>query len=428
MSGIDWTLDDKPFATLPTHELPMLSAGLGVVVSSVEGWIEPDEPHAVLAGDHRMLSRFQVKVDGVTPRFVERQAIDRSRDVFVYEVGAPSGAVLPLRIERCIQYGAHDGEALVVVLHTIIFTNTSNADTIVNLDCQVDADFVGVMSVRNPKSVENAPDVKQTTGKGFIEYTAPSIGRTTRVVLDGASVHPARRELSVRSKVLSAGETEFTVAASFGDAAVEVGSAQRTPAFKAESSNADFDAWLQRSYGDLDALVMHGAVLGAGLPWYYAPFGRDTCLALLMMGEFAPAQWALGSLRYLASRQGREYVSETNEEPGRIPHEVRLVDVSSLSLDAGNANYFGIDGTALWLLAVLESYDNGLLSAADLEEFRPNIDAAVGWITETLKREDGLVRYKRSGAKGPVNQGWKDSAGSICKADGTPSEGEIAAD
>src|SRR5207245_203733 len=63
-------------------------------------------------------------------------------------------------------------------------------------------------------------------------------------------------------------------------------------------------------------------VVAAGAPWYMTLFGRDS---LLTAWSALPADpyLALGVLEALARRQGTSTVPETEEEPGKILHEVR---------------------------------------------------------------------------------------------------------
>ena len=61
---------------------------------------------------------------------------------------------------------------------------------------------------------------------------------------------------------------------------------------------------------------------GAGTPWYFTLFGRDS----LWAARFAlplGTDLALGTLRTLARRQGTRDDPETAEAPGKILHEIR---------------------------------------------------------------------------------------------------------
>src|SRR5215216_4108105 len=57
---------------------------------------------------------------------------------------------------------------------------------------------------------------------------------------------------------------------------------------------------------------------------FHALFGRDSLITALQVLPVAP-EVARATLRALASRQGRVEDPETDEEPGKIPHEYRPV-------------------------------------------------------------------------------------------------------
>ena len=91
------------------------------------------------------------------------------------------------------------------------------------------------------------------------------------------------------------------------------------------TDNGVFNQLLDRSLRDLRALytrVRDGAILAAGIPWYVTIFGRDSLIAShqLLMVNTRPARDAL---ELLAARQGTEENDWRDEQPGKIPHEVR---------------------------------------------------------------------------------------------------------
>jgi hypothetical protein len=62
--------------------------------------------------------------------------------------------------------------------------------------------------------------------------------------------------------------------------------------------------------------------VAAGAPWFLSLFGRDSLVAALMAG--LDGVWsAEGSLVALGRRQGRRRDDFRDEEPGKIPHELR---------------------------------------------------------------------------------------------------------
>ena len=64
-------------------------------------------------------------------------------------------------------------------------------------------------------------------------------------------------------------------------------------------------------------------VVAAGAPWFMTLFGRDS-LITAWMSLIAEPNLALGVLETLAQFQGTDVNPATEEEPGKILHEVRF--------------------------------------------------------------------------------------------------------
>jgi len=167
------------------------------------------------------------------------------------------------------------------------------------------------------------------------------------------------------------------------------------------------------------------SVVAAGAPWFMALFGRDSILAAWMALIVDP-DLALGVLQTLASLQGREVNPVTEEEPGRILHEVRSGAVASRSLRGGSCYYGSIDATPLFVMLLGELRRWGL-AEAEVRRLLPHADRALAWIEEFGDRDgDGYVEYRRATESALVNQGWKDSWDGIRFADGRFPQSPIA--
>jgi glycogen debranching enzyme len=188
---------------------------------------------------------------------------------------------------------------------------------------------------------------------------------------------------------------------------------------------------LHRSQEDLAALRIFDdehpdlAAVAAGAPWFMALFGRDSLLSAYMTLPLDPTL-ALGTLRTLARHQGRRSDPQTEEEPGRIVHEVRHGVEAGRAL-GGGGSYFGTaDATPLFVVLLGELTRWG----ADPEQVRallPHADRALEWIERYGDRDgDGFVEYERSSDHGLRNQGWKDSWDGVNFADGRPADPPIA--
>jgi glycogen debranching enzyme len=75
-------------------------------------------------------------------------------------------------------------------------------------------------------------------------------------------------------------------------------------------------------------------VIAAGAPWFMTLFGRDSIITSHMALIVDP-DIALGALNTLARLQGVTENTETEEQPGRILHEVRFHDKPALRISAG---------------------------------------------------------------------------------------------
>ncbi|HEX3275880.1 MAG TPA: glycogen debranching N-terminal domain-containing protein [Gemmatimonadales bacterium] len=195
-----------------------------------------------------------------------------------------------------------------------------------------------------------------------------------------------------------------------------------------ETDAAEFDGLLHRAADDLRALYVEAdgdSVISAGIPWYSTVFGRDSIITSLQTLPLQP-RIAVDTLRYLAKRQGQREDEYTEEQPGKILHELRRGEMAR-SGEIPHVPYFGsVDATPLWLILLHETWR----WTGDAELIRgllPHADRALEWIDRFGDRDgDGFVEYARTSAKGLVNQGWKDSGDGIPFPDGRLPEPPIA--
>ncbi len=194
------------------------------------------------------------------------------------------------------------------------------------------------------------------------------------------------------------------------------------------SSSPALDAALAHAVADLKALTVYhfGApVISAGIPWYTCPFGRDALIAGFEALPAAP-EVARDALRFLARLQGRRDDPERDEEPGKIPHEIRFGEMAGAGEVPHTPYYGSVDATPLFLVLLSEYW---LWTADDetVRELLPAADAALGWLDRSADLDgDGLVEYARRTARGLRNQGWKDSHDGVPFADGRSAEPPIA--
>src|SRR5262249_34041691 len=83
---------------------------------------------------------------------------------------------------------------------------------------------------------------------------------------------------------------------------------------------------------DLERLAMHEPgdgppFIAAGTPWFMALFGRDLLTTSLMSGIMGSWQ-ARGALEALGRLQAHEDDPFRDAEPGKIPHELRIGELT----------------------------------------------------------------------------------------------------
>jgi glycogen debranching enzyme len=198
-----------------------------------------------------------------------------------------------------------------------------------------------------------------------------------------------------------------------------------------DTDHEGFENVLKRSAEDLGALRIFDpdfperVVVAAGAPWFMTVFGRDS-LITSWMALLVDPDLALGVLQTLARFQGTDIDPRSDEQPGRILHEMRFGEAPSLSLGGGSIYYGTADATPLFVMLLGELRRWGLAREA-VEELLPNAERALEWIERFGDVDgDGYVEYHRATDRGLVNQGWKDSWDGIRYADGTVATAPIA--
>jgi glycogen debranching enzyme len=195
-----------------------------------------------------------------------------------------------------------------------------------------------------------------------------------------------------------------------------------------ETDHELFDAVVSASVRDLHALLTPaagGRLPAAGIPWYVAPFGRDSLLtgyeALLLNAGLARE-----TLAVLAALQARNDEPWRDAEPGKILHELRVGELARSGLIPHTPYYGTVDATPLFVM-LAAAYFRWTGDLETLATLRPALDAALEWIDRHGDLDgDGFVEYHRRSPAGLDNQGWKDSQDSVVHADGSLADGPIA--
>jgi glycogen debranching enzyme len=428
-----------------------MSAGFGAVtivegaafcVSDDAGDISPDRPQGFFFDDTRMLSSWSLRVNGHVIDPLSVMTPQPYRAIFVGRAGHTAGRPeTSLIVERARRVGAGLRE-------DVTLQNFSEKTVHCTVEFVLDVDFADIFEVKDghPRrqwahSAEvNAGEIILTARweeqrRGAV-VSAPG-GRCSERSIIFDLIVPARGEATVHvsitptinGKVLAA---EFPI----GEPIHTSRPAQRFIAWHSDapvtsSASAAMELLLHRSQEDLGSLRIFNsehperAVVAAGAPWFMALFGRDSILTAIMTLPLDPTL-ALGTLRTLADLQGTEVNFVTEEQPGRILHEVRLGVEGGLALGGGNVYYGTVDATPLFVVAVGELIRWGI-PIAELADLLPHVDRALSWIDLYGDRDgDGFVEYERISERGLLNQGWKDSWDAINFANGEMAQTPIA--
>ena len=428
-------------------EPPPLGAGTTLVegttfcVCDPSGDVVTDRPQGLFVQDTRVLSTWRLFVDG---RPVEALATMPAEPFDSTYVG---------RAHR----QKHDEPTLVVERRRLIGSGMREDVTVRNfgtepaglaLTLEADADFADLFAVKEGRATARGPVGHRATGSDLefwvahegarrgVRISAPDAVATSHA-LSFRVVVPAQDAWSTTVEVLPSVEGVELPASFPADRPVESGNPSvrmatwRKTVPDIRVGHPVMQLALDRAAIDLGALRIvdpshpEDDVVAAGAPWFMALFGRDSLLTGWMVLPFAPGL-AVGTLRTLARLQGTRDDPLSEEEPGRIVHEVRLGIDPSLALGGESVYYGTTDATPLFVMLVDRALRWGVPISV-VTELLPAVDAALEWmLTDGDKDGDGLLEYERKTDRGLLNQGWKDSHDGVNFADGRLAQPPIA--
>ncbi|GFG53579.1 amylo-alpha-1,6-glucosidase [Mycolicibacterium agri] len=427
-------------AHIPAGDTVTLVEGGTFCLSDRHGDIIPGRSHGLFFRDARILSRWELTVDGVSPEPLSAQTPEAFTGQFVSRrapVPGRADSTLLLTRERLVA----DGMREIITLH-----NLDREPTVVTLVLHVDGDFADLFAVKEGRSAGNGAEISVVDG----ELVLRERGEPTRGVTITASSDPIITAGALTWRVVieprQQWQTEIVAQPTWGNRKLSTrfqrgqrpersGPGRKIERWRKSSTNIDTDlpeltAVLQRTESDIGALLMHDehrsgrSFVAAGAPWFMTLFGRDSLLTAWMALPLEVAL-SLGTLQQLAETQGRRIDPITEEQPGRIMHEIRRGPDSGDIL-GGNVYYGSVDATPLFVMLMGEAWRWG----ADTDKIRallPAADAALRWAREYGDRDgDGFIEYQRMTDRGLVNQGWKDSFDGVNDAAGRLAHPPIA--
>ena len=417
--------------------------GVSFCISDRTGDIRAGSGQGLFFQDTRFISTWRLTVDG---RGVAPLAVHRAEPYAVTFIGQgppPPGAadstLLVVR-ERFVSAG---------MVERVTVRNLSGTAATVQVGLVVDADFAGLFEVKEGRRWRRRAVQRSADGTTLTLAGGGAHGRRAVTVTDGDGEAAAEDGLVWRVTIAARGERVIRVQVrpevdgvpapgrlrldgpiEDNDAAAEL-AAWRRRLPRVHTTHAALEDLLRTSLEDLGALRITDShrpprtVVAAGAPWFMTLFGRDSLVTSWMLLP-VDRSIAAGTLRVLADLQGRTVNPVTEEQPGRILHEVRSGLDARAALGGDTVYYGTVDATPLFVMLLDQAHRWGLPDS-EVQSLLGHADRAIDWIQRYGDRDgDGYVEYQRATDRGLVNQGWKDSFDAISDSNGTLAAPPIA--
>jgi glycogen debranching enzyme len=419
-----------------------LVEGTSFSLCDTSGDIGPGAPQGLFYRDTRILSTWQFRLDDdpIEPLTVIEDSAYRA--TFVSRARPrPGHAESTLLVERYRFIGRGMRE-------DVVLSNLGPEPAACTVTIRAAADFADLFDVKAGR-VRQRGELEVEPGDGSLTLTRRWRGRSrgVRIRADGGATSGSG-QLVFRVVVPARGTWRTTV-----QVTPEIDGVESPPAFpsglplekadpfqratkwlrsapRLSTDNAALRATLDRSLRDLGELRIFDpdapdqVTVAAGVPWFMAVFGRDSLITSYMALALDPGL-ALGALQTLARYQGERIDPISEQQPGRVAHELRFGVEASLVF-GGNVYYGTVDATPLFVVLLGELHRWGLFPD-EVSRLLPNADRALEWIDVYGDRDgDGFVEYQRSTDRGLTNQGWKDSGDGVTFADGRIARPPIA--
>ncbi|MDP9182351.1 MAG: amylo-alpha-1,6-glucosidase [Actinomycetota bacterium] len=418
-----------------------LVEGVTFSLSGRSGDIRPGAEQGLFFRDTRFLSRFELTVDG------------QSLEPLTTHLTTPYSATFIGR--RPPRPGTADSTLLVVrrryvgggMRDDITLRNLGREAAAIRLAITVDTDFAGLFEVKEGRA-RGRDGLHRSMDEGSLHLGVTSAGESRAVTVAAEGAHatehtlewplvlPPREELTVSVQVTpSLDDLEEPPRYEPGQPVELSLAASRLAEWRqitpiVTSPDVGLLRLLATSAEDLGVLRIFDAehpdrvAVAAGAPWFMTLFGRDSLLTSWMLLPLDHSV-ATGTLHTLAAMQGTKVEAISEEQPGRILHEVRAGLDAQATL--GGRIYYGTaDATPLFVMLLGELRRWGL-GEEDVQTLLPHADRALQWIEDYGDRDgDGFVEYQRATDRGLLNQGWKDSFDAISYASGQLAEPPIA--
>ena len=180
------------------------------------------------------------------------------------------------------------------------------------------------------------------------------------------------------------------------------------------------------SFPLLDGKRDEWLALQAGMPLYPAFFGRDAVTAGWQAGCLDHGESLAAALTKLGRLQSNRFDDWRDEQPGRIPYQVRTGPLALLDINPYSAYYADYASPLMFVISLANLWAwTG--DRAHIEHHWDTARRIMDWARDYGDMDhDGYLEYQTRSSKGTKNQGWKDSGDAVIYDDGSPVPSPIA--
>ena len=421
-------------------------SGRTVLVTDLAGRITRTDPLGLFVDNTRVVSRFEVTVNGHPPNPISASPV--GGDAFLAYAEVAESERVP-RESVYLETTYFVGEGMRVILR---LRNHGSQPAHGRLAIGLSADFADSEEAEQSTRRQNG-DIDTAWDASVpelrIAYLHPQLDRAVSFGIE-RSPTPATWDGETLSSTFelergSAAVLELTVAP-IVDGVRQVPTSRRSftsrPApierLRAQlgaemprltSSNAAVSLAWRTATNDLASLP-YGlpdapATPIAGLPLYLQFFGRDA-LTIGWQSLMATPTLVRDAMIANAERRGRRIDDWLDEEPGKMIHQARGGPTSVLGLDPF-IRYYGDWATPPDFLIMLGQYLAWTGDRGTIRRLLPAARDAIDWCDRYGDLDgDGFLEYVTRSSKGVKNQGWKDSGDAIVDEHGDVVDNPIA--
>ena len=418
--------------------------GQTVLISEQDGQIAWPSEKGLYYRDTRLVSAWSIYANGEPWTLLNGGAIAYyasriflTNDAFLTQDGKIDPRSLSLVISRQIDGGLHED---------LDVTNHSRGRIRFNLEVSIRCDFADVFEVKSAAIVRRGQINtlwEQHAQRLSNTYVNADFARSVTITAIGASALYANGRLSFDIELPPGASWHCCLRYDLGDCGRSVGSPPDCVAhdahnmladnlrdwqqrvLKIETSNEEYYRFFHQAIEDMAALRLpsdagdHMVFMpAAGLPWFMAPFGRDSLIVSLQSITVYP-EFARGTLDVLGGLQATERDDYRDAEPGKIMHELRSGELAHFKMIPHTPYYGTADATPLWLITLHAAW-RATGDRALLERHMRTAEACLYWIDQYGDRDgDGFQEYQTRSSAGYENMGWKDSGDAVMYPDGT---------